>query len=138
MTPHELSVRSVGDVCVITLGQDVDTAVAGRLEAEIVALTAPSVPLVVDLSGVDFLDSAGVRLMDRLVGRHRRAGSTAAMVAPDSGAPWFTLRMCEFPEEYLATSVRAAVEAAGRRAGAGGGPPGTGGSALVEADEQAV
>ena len=112
MTAHELSVRSVGEVCVITLGQDVDTAVACRIEAEIVGLTAASVPLVVDLSGVEFLDSAGVRLMDRLVGRHRRAGSTAVMVAPASSAPWFTLRMCEFPDEYLATSVCAGVEAA--------------------------
>ncbi|GAA0921057.1 hypothetical protein GCM10009557_91210 [Virgisporangium ochraceum] len=32
------------------------------------------------------------------------------MVAPDSGAPWFTLRMCEFPEEYLATAVGAQLQ----------------------------
>ena len=115
MTPHELSVRSIGGVCVITLGQDVDTAVAGRIEAEIVALTTASVPLVVDLSGVGFLDSAGVRLMDRLVGRHLRAGSTAVVVAPATGAPWFTLRMCEFPDEHLAATVCDGVEAAARQ-----------------------
>jgi anti-anti-sigma factor len=109
MTPHELSVRSAGGVCVITLGQDIDTAVADRVEAEIVGLATASAPLVVDLSGVGFLDSAGVRLMDRLVGRHRRAGSTAVIVAPVGGAPWFTLRMCEFPDEFLASSVRAAI-----------------------------
>jgi anti-anti-sigma factor len=109
MTPHELSIRSVGGVCVIALEQDVDTAVAGRIEAEIVARTAPSVPVVVDLTAVGFLDSAGVRLMDRLVGRHRRAGGTAVIVAPDHGAPWFTLRMCEFPAGHLAASVHDAV-----------------------------
>lgn len=113
--PHELSVRSVDGVCVITLGQDVDTAVAGRIEAEIVALTAASVPLVVDLSGVGFLDSAGVRLLDRLVGRHVRAGSTAVMVAPATGSPWFTLRMCEFPDEHLAATVHDGVQTAARQ-----------------------
>lgn len=112
MTPHELSVRTVGGVCVVTLGQDVDTAVVGRIEEEIVALTTASVPLVVDLSGVGFLDSAGVRLMDRLVGRHRRAGSIAVMVAPPGRAPWFTLRMCEFADEYLAPTVPAGIAAA--------------------------
>lgn len=112
MTPHDVSVRSLGGVCVITLGQDVDTAVADRIEAEIVARTAASVPLVVDLTAVGFLDSAGVRLMDRLIGRHRRAGSTAVIVAPDTGAPWFTLRMCEFPDEYLTTSLRDGLAAA--------------------------
>ena len=112
MTPHDVSIRSLGGVCVITLEQDVDTAVADRIEAEIVARTTPSVPMVVDLTGVGFLDSAGVRLMDRLIGRHRRAGSTAVIVAPDTGAPWFTLRMCEFPTEHLTTSLRAAVELA--------------------------
>ena len=112
MTPHEVSIRSFAGVCVITLGQDVDTAVADRIQAEIITRTTASVPLVVDLTGVAFLDSAGVRLMDRLVGRHRRAGSTAVIVAPDTGAPWFTLRMCEFPVEHLATSLRDAVAVA--------------------------
>ena len=112
MTPQEVSIRSVGGICVITLGQDVDTAVADRIEAEIVARTTPSVPLVVDLTGVGFLDSAGVRLMDRLVGRHRRAGSIAVIVAPDTSGPWFTLRMCEFPDEHLMPSLRDAVAAA--------------------------
>jgi anti-anti-sigma factor len=112
MTPHELSIRSVGGVCVITLAQDVDTAVAGRIEAEIAERTVPSAALVVDLTGVAFLDSAGVRLMDRLVGRHRGAGSTVVIVATPGGAPWFTLRMCEFPEAFLAASLRAAVEIA--------------------------
>ena len=112
MTPHEVSIRSLGGVCVITLGQDVDTAVVDRIEADIVARTTASTPLVVDLTGVTFLDSAGVRLMDRLIGRHRRAGNTAVVVASRTGAPWFTLRMCEFPAEHLATSLRAAVATA--------------------------
>ncbi|GAA0908831.1 STAS domain-containing protein [Virgisporangium aurantiacum] len=111
MTPHDVSIRSLGGVCVITLGQDIDTAVADRIEAEIFARTTPSAPLVVDLTGVGFLDSAGVRLMDRLIGRHRRAGSTAVIVAPDTSGPWFTLRMCEFPAEHLMSSLRDAVAA---------------------------
>jgi anti-sigma B factor antagonist len=110
--PHDVSIRSLGGVCVITLEQDVDTAVADRIEAEIVARTTPSTPLVVDLTGVGFLDSAGVRLMDRLIGRHRRAGSTAVVVAPDASPPWFTLRMCEFPDEHLRPSLHDAVAAA--------------------------
>ena len=92
MTPPEVSIRSLGGICVVALGQDIDTAVADRIEAEIVARTTPSAPLVIDLTGVGFLDSAGVRLMDRLIGRHRRAGSTAVIVASDTSAPWFTLR----------------------------------------------
>lgn len=112
MTPDELSIRSVGEVCVITLAQDVDTAVADHIEAEIMARTAPSAALVVDVTAVAFLDSAGVRLLDRLVGRHRGAGSTAVIAVTPGGAPWFTLRMCEFPSDFLAESLGAAVSAA--------------------------
>jgi anti-anti-sigma factor len=112
VTPHDVSIRSLGGVCVITLEQDVDTAVADRIAAEIVARTTASAPLVVDLTGVGFLDSAGVRLMDRLVARHRRAGRTAVIVVSDASAPWYTLRMCEFPSEHLMTSLTDAVAVA--------------------------
>jgi anti-sigma B factor antagonist len=116
---HELSIRTVGDVCVITLAQDVDTAVAGHIEAEISARTLPSAALVVDLTAVAFLDSAGVRLMDRLVGRHRGAGGTVVIAATPGAGPWFTLRMCEFPDDFLAGSLRAAVEIAAASAATG-------------------
>jgi anti-sigma B factor antagonist len=109
MTPHDLNLRTVAGVCVVSLAQDVDLSVADRIEQGIVDRVEAASPLVVDLSQVSFLDSSGVRLMDRLVGRHSRAGATVMVVAPPDGQPRFTLRMCEFPGALLADSLADAL-----------------------------
>jgi anti-sigma B factor antagonist len=110
VTPHELTIRSVTGAWVLSLVDDVDTSVTERIEAEIVGRTEPTAPLVVDLTEVTFLDSAGVRLMDRLAGRQHRAGATVMIVAPTGGSPRFSLRMCEFPADLLAETVETALE----------------------------
>jgi anti-sigma B factor antagonist len=109
VNPADLTVRSVDGVCVVGIVEDVDTASAERLETAIRQRTAPGAALVVDLCSVPFMDSAGVRLMDRLVGRHRRGGAAVVIVAPVGAAPRFSLEMCEFPADLLAGSVPDAV-----------------------------
>ncbi len=62
--PLAVSVASEGDRVVVTVVGEVDTASAGRLEAELGdALAHSDGDLALDLSGVRFLDSAGLRTL---------------------------------------------------------------------------
>lgn len=109
MTPREPTFRSVAGVRVVSLADDVDLAVAGGIEAVIRDRTDAQAPLVVDLTEVSFVDSSGVRMLDRLVGRQGAAGAPMRVVAPEGGSPRFSLRMCEFPPDLLAETVDDAV-----------------------------
>jgi anti-anti-sigma factor len=117
VTPQDPTFRWIGDACVVGcvvgLADDLDIAVAGPVEAVIVERLEAGVPLVVDLTEVSFLDSAGVRLLDRLVGRQNRAGAAVRIVAPDGGSPRFTLDLSGFPADLLAGSVDDAVAGIG-------------------------
>ncbi|WP_426637781.1 STAS domain-containing protein [Planosporangium sp. 12N6] len=105
----------VADGHVAHLDGDIDLAVADAIEAEILRRTEPSAALVVDLTAVSFLDSAGVRLVDRLVYRHEAAGSGVAIVAPEGGSPRFSLRVCGFRPDLLVDTLPAALQTVGRR-----------------------
>ncbi|HTJ71762.1 MAG TPA: STAS domain-containing protein [Actinospica sp.] len=50
-------------IAVLLVSGEVDLAGSARLSAALGAALAPGAPLVVDLSGVDFLDSAGLRAL---------------------------------------------------------------------------
>jgi anti-anti-sigma factor len=109
MAPRDPAFRTEAGVCVARLADDVDLAVADAIEAAVVGNTDTGVPLVVDLTQGSFLDSAGVRLLDRLAGRHLRAGSGVRVVAPTGGPPRMSLGICEFPPDLLAETVDAAL-----------------------------
>lgn len=101
--------RTEAGACVVSLADEVDLAVADVVEAAVLGRTGDDVPLVVDLTRVSFLDSAGVRLLDRLAGRHLRAGTAVRVVAPSGGPPRLCLSICEFPPGLLAETVEAAL-----------------------------
>ena len=67
--------------------------------------------LVVDLSGVTYFDSAGMRMLDSLVGACQEAGLKMCVVAPDHSAPRFILRICAWPAGMLAETVDEAIAA---------------------------
>jgi anti-sigma B factor antagonist len=62
----------VDGVCVVRVTGDVDFATAGRLRDALLTSAAGGRPVVVDLSGVAFLDAAGLSAL--VAGRRAAAG----------------------------------------------------------------
>jgi anti-anti-sigma factor len=76
-----VTVGEVRGVAVAIFEGDVDLAVVDRLGAELEAAVGPAVgSLVVDLTGVSYLDSAGVHLLFKLAHRRRAAGGATRIV----------------------------------------------------------
>jgi anti-anti-sigma factor len=112
----ELTTEWIGDVCVTRLSGDVDLAGVESIEARIDAATSERPGgLVVDLSGVGYLDSAGVHMLFRLARNRRTVGAATSIVA----APGPVRRVLELTDMEttvpLAASVASAVEALGKR-----------------------
>jgi anti-sigma B factor antagonist len=92
------------------LAGEIDLANAPAIGREIVRNTGRATAVLVDLTGVEYLDSAGVRLLDALVGDLDRQRTPIRLVVAQSGAAWLTLRLCAFREELLATDLSRAAE----------------------------
>ena len=62
-TPPELSIRHtvVDERLVVSVAGDLDLGSAPELESTVASLAPFGHPVVIDLSGVDFIDSSGVR-----------------------------------------------------------------------------
>lgn len=100
MTTH-LDVRSErrGTVDVVTLTGELDHESATAVEHRLLALAARAWALVLDITAVTFVDSAGVRLLDHLV--EACAGRDLLVAAPVDGPVHLVLRLCAFPEHLL-------------------------------------
>lgn len=105
-----LDVSVVGPVSVVRLAGELDMSNAGELEARVLATVGATNPVVVDLSGTTFVDSAGVRLLDHLVAAIEPV-RPVRMVVPGSGPVAFTMRLCGFREDLLCGSREEAVAA---------------------------
>lgn len=79
-----VSTQRVGAALVVSIGGDVDHATIPEVQASVAtAVTGEPVVLVVDLSAVTFLDSAGLALM---VSLHAQRPGRLRLVAPTSVA----------------------------------------------------
>ncbi len=83
MDPHalELSTEPRGDAVIVSFGGELDISSAARVEGELarVEADAPAV-LVLDLSGLSFMDSTGLRLVVGADHRARERGGRLAVV----------------------------------------------------------
>ena len=104
-----LSVVRSGGLALVRLAGEVDIAAADALERDIVAEAAGATSVVVDLTAVGFLDSAGLRLLDRVVGECDDRGAAVRLVAPDGCAARLPLEVCGFREGLVADSVAHAL-----------------------------
>ena len=96
-------------VVIARVSGDVDLSNAADVEAAVLAAAATSRgPLVVDLTAVPFLDSAGVRCLDHLLAE-RPPDRPMLVVAERHGRARFTLRLCDFPDELLRDDLAAGV-----------------------------
>jgi anti-anti-sigma factor len=75
--------RQNGDVVVGALSGEIDLSNAAELERAIVEVVPNTVRgLVLDLSGLTYIDSSGIRLLLSLAGRLRWRGQDLALAAP--------------------------------------------------------
>ena len=113
MTPEpvDLSIRRIRGVDVVQLSGDLDISNVAAVAARIAAETRTSEAIVVDVSRVPFLDSAGVRMLDELVAGTGRRHVGLRVVAPPRGTLRTVLRLTAFPKALLAPTVADAVAA---------------------------
>jgi anti-anti-sigma factor len=103
-------VTEADGVHTVTLHGELDFSASPRLAAEIESAVGEAQAVVLDITDVTFIDSAGVRLLDRLAEVYAPRGALRVVV-DDDGPVRFTLRLCGFPAELLETSRDAAVKA---------------------------
>jgi anti-sigma B factor antagonist len=110
MTGEPLTFAKLGTADVVQVTGEIDLANAPRIGREIVRNTGRAAALLIDLTAVSFLDSAGVRLLDALVGDLDRQGTPIRLIVAESGAARMTLRLCAFRDDLLATDLARAAE----------------------------
>lgn len=83
--PSKLSVEAEtrDGVAVLTVTGEVDLATARRLEEAVERALVPGTPLIVDLAGVEFIDSAGSRAL-ALAERAASARGARLLVIPSA------------------------------------------------------
>ena len=103
----------IGDAELVTLAGEIDLANAPGIGRQIVARMTEAGAVLIDLTAVSFLDSAGVRLLDALVGDLDDHGTAIRLVVGENGPARMTLQLCAFREDLLATDVERAADELG-------------------------
>lgn len=95
----------------VTLEGEIDRANADGLERVVLRRTVGAKAVVVDLSGVSYLDSAGVRLLDHLLRAFGQRRAPMRLVAPPGGPVRVVLRIVAFGEGIVDDDVPTALGA---------------------------
>jgi anti-sigma B factor antagonist len=103
-----------GTAELVRLTGEIDLANAPAIGRAIVKHTSAAGSVLIDLTSVSFLDSAGVRLLDALVGDMNQSGTPFRLVVGERGAARMTLQLCAFREDLLATNLEQAAAELGR------------------------
>jgi anti-anti-sigma factor len=91
-------VSLVGDTGRIVVSGDVDSITASTLDRLIAVESRSGIaPLTIDLSGVTYLGSAGVRALAAARDRARRHGSGCVLVAPPGSPAHHVLSLVQIP-----------------------------------------
>ena len=114
MSEEQVSFGRVGRAALVRLAGEIDLANAPTIGREIVAHVTESGAVLIDLTAVSFLDSAGVRLLDALVGDLDDHGTAIRLVVGEGGPARMTLRLCAFRDDLLATDLQEAADEVGR------------------------
>jgi anti-sigma B factor antagonist len=104
----------LGGTDLVRLAGELDMANASAIGAEIATHTVASSAVLIDLTAVSFLDSAGVRLLDTLVGAYGERRTPVQLVVAPTGPVRLTLKMCAFREDLLSADLASAAAAVGR------------------------
>lgn len=122
--PARMTLEGNGEVLTARITGEIDLSNASELEETIVdAVPNTALGMVVDLSGVEYLDSAGIRMLVHLVERFRWRQQVMRAAAPDGSRVRGVLSMAGadgvIPVDATSTEARewivaAADEAANR------------------------
>ena len=110
MSADQVTYTKRGRADVIRLTGEIDLANAPYIGREIVSHVRGDDGVLIDLTAVSFLDSAGVRLLDALVGDLDDNGRAIRLVVGESGPARMTLTLCAFRDDLLATDLDQAAE----------------------------
>ena len=80
----DLHVEQTGSVVLARLRGDIDLSNAQALERRLLASIGSATSVVVDVSAVDYMDSSGVRLVERLARATATSGAGMLLVVPES------------------------------------------------------
>ncbi|GIF07510.1 STAS domain-containing protein [Actinoplanes siamensis] len=98
----------------VHLKGEIDLANAHDIGRAIVARITLAEAVLIDLTAVSFLDSAGVRLLDVIVGELDQRGKPIRLVVGERGPARMTLQLCAFRNDLFAADLdRAAAELGG-------------------------
>jgi len=110
VTDRWVTFARLGEADLVRLAGEIDLANAPEIGREIVRRTGRAAAVVIDLTAVSFLDSAGVRLLDALVGDLDTQGTPIRLVVGAAGAARMTLQLCAFRDDLLTTDLARAAE----------------------------
>jgi anti-anti-sigma factor len=114
VTDQWVSFSRRGAADLVHLKGEIDLANANDIGRVIVSRTTSASAVLIDLTAVSFLDSAGVRLLDHIVGDLDDRGKPIRLVVGERGAARMTLQLCAFRADLLDTDLdRAATELGG-------------------------
>jgi anti-sigma B factor antagonist len=111
---EQVTFARIGGAELVRLTGEIDLANAPRIGRQIVARVAGASAVLIDLTAVSFLDSAGVRLLDALVGDLAEHGKRIRLVVGETGAARMTLQLCAFRDDLLSTDLTRAAAEVGR------------------------
>lgn len=109
MTDQWVSFSTFGDAELVSLSGEIDLANAPAIGRAIVARMSSAGKVLVDLTAVSFLDSAGVRLLDSLIGDLGDHGTPIRLVVGERGAARMTLQLCAFRDDLLSIDLKRAA-----------------------------
>ncbi len=110
MADEWVTFSRLGNADVVRLAGEIDLANAPDIGRRIAGQLGSADAVLIDLTAVSFLDSAGVRLLDALVGDLDDHGRGIRLVVGESGAARMTLQLCAFRDDLLATDLDRATE----------------------------
>jgi anti-sigma B factor antagonist len=111
VTDQWVTFSRLGSAELVRLTGEIDLANAHDIGRAIARHTTAAEAVLIDLTRVSFLDSAGVRLLDALAGDMDQSGTPFRLVVGERGAARMTLTLCAFRDDFLANDLdRAAAE----------------------------
>jgi anti-sigma B factor antagonist len=110
VTDQWVTFAKLGGTDLVRLVGEIDLANAPAIGREIVAQTGAAGAVLIDLTAVSFLDSAGVRLLDSLVGAMDERNTPIKLVVGEAGPARMTLQLCAFRDDLLESDLDRAAE----------------------------
>ncbi len=95
----QMELEHANGVLVVRLAGEIDLSNVDQLQQRLDVLVAPGQDVILDLTGVAYLDSQGLRLLVQLHESHVSSGSKFQVVAPPGGIAREVLEMTSIDED---------------------------------------